>query len=143
MVILTACICFPFCFTLIIAPVHASPPSLYSPYFLLSNVHWLVDGTNMQRGGAPGSGGESYQQLLATEMEEGGETPPDSPALRGFRRQKRRVSRNIGGGVETLWRAVRTRMIFFACHTDFATRVKIAGKKTTLDCRRKLHSVLK
>lgn len=59
-----------------------------------------------QRGGAPGSGGESYQQLLP-EAEDGGEAPLESPVLRGFRRQKRRMSRNIGGGVESLWKAVR------------------------------------
>lgn len=67
-----------------------------------------------QRGGAAGSGGESYQQLLGTENDERDVSPPGSPALRGFRRQKRRMSKNIGGGVENLWKAVSSRLkIFF------------------------------
>lgn len=47
----------------------------------------------------------TYQQLLATDMEGEG-TPPGSPALRGFRRQRKRMSRTVGGGVESLWRHV-------------------------------------
>ncbi|CAM9278642.1 unnamed protein product, partial [Ascophyllum nodosum] len=65
----------------------------------------------IQRGGTSGATGETYQQLLATDGDEGDGTPPGSPVLRGFRRQKRHVSRRIGGGVESLWKHADDRFL--------------------------------
>lgn len=77
------------------------PPSL-------SVVALRVRSWNGQRGGGTGGGGETYQQLLATDADEAEVTPPGSPAMKGFRRHKKRMSRHIGGRVENLWRTVRT-----------------------------------
>ncbi|CAM9486047.1 unnamed protein product, partial [Pylaiella littoralis] len=65
----------------------------------------------IQRGGAAtGATDTTYQQLLASDVDGEG-TPPGSPALKSFRRQKRRVSKTVGGGVESLWRHADTRFL--------------------------------
>ncbi|CAM9481945.1 unnamed protein product [Ectocarpus sp. 6 AP-2014] len=61
-------------------------------------------------GGASGAANSTYQQLLASDVEGEG-TPPGSPALRGFRKHRKRVSRTVGGGVESLWRHADSRFL--------------------------------
>lgn len=100
------------------------PPPLFPPFyvnsvfccFFVSLLFYVRPRfvLRIQRGSTPsGSTDSTYQQLLATDVERDGDvTPPGSPALRGFRKQKRRVTKNIGGGVESLWRHVSSLSLF-------------------------------
>lgn len=75
----------------------------------MSFVLLFAGGVVLQRSGTSGAAGEpTYQQLLGTDGDDGDISPSGNPALmRGFRRQRRHMTRKIGGGVESLWKHVR------------------------------------